>query len=171
MSIRRIVWATTFLAVMDALKIERPVLLGHSLAGEELSYIGSRYPRKVAALVYLDAGYTYAFWDPSKPFTARPVAPGGSTILKAIWSGMQEFTKISAPTLAIVPYPHAPLPPSLTGAHDKAMMDTQIAVIKRDDPAAQIGRIPNASHYVFVSNEAAVLTDVHAFIDALPTGR
>lgn len=51
------------------------------------------------------------------------------------------------------------------------MMDTQIAVIKRDDPAAQIARIPNASHYVFVSNEAAVLTDVHAFIDALPTAR
>ena len=51
------------LAVMDALKIERPVLVGHSLAGEELSSIGSRHPDKVAGLVYLDAGYGYAFYD------------------------------------------------------------------------------------------------------------
>jgi non-heme chloroperoxidase len=31
------------LAVMQAVRIERPVLVGHSLAGEELSSIGSRY--------------------------------------------------------------------------------------------------------------------------------
>ena len=48
------------LAVMDALKIERPILFGHSIAGEELSSIGSRFPEKVAGLVYLDAGYAYA---------------------------------------------------------------------------------------------------------------
>lgn len=50
-------------AVMNALRIDRPVLIGHSLAGEELSYVGSRYPEKVAGLVYLDAGYDYAFYD------------------------------------------------------------------------------------------------------------
>jgi non-heme chloroperoxidase len=51
------------LAVMNALKLERPILVGHSLAGEELSSIGSRYPEKVAALIYLDAGYGYAYYD------------------------------------------------------------------------------------------------------------
>jgi non-heme chloroperoxidase len=51
------------LAVMDSLKISRPVLVGHSIAGEELSSIGSRHPEKVAGLVYLDAGYQYAFYD------------------------------------------------------------------------------------------------------------
>ncbi len=50
-------------AVMKVLRIDRPVLIGHSLAGEELSYVGSRYPEKVAGLVYLDAGYVYAFYD------------------------------------------------------------------------------------------------------------
>ncbi len=50
-------------AAMNALRIDRPVLIGHSLAGEELSYVGSRYPAKVAGLVYLDAGYDYAFYD------------------------------------------------------------------------------------------------------------
>jgi pimeloyl-ACP methyl ester carboxylesterase len=51
------------LAIMDVLKLDRPVLIGHSLAGEELSSIGSRYPDKVAGLVYLDAGYPWAYYD------------------------------------------------------------------------------------------------------------
>ena len=51
------------LAVLDVLKINRPVLVGHSIAGEELSSIGSRHPEKVAGLIYLDAGYSYAFYD------------------------------------------------------------------------------------------------------------
>jgi pimeloyl-ACP methyl ester carboxylesterase len=49
--------------VLDALGLERPVLVGHSIAGEELSSVGSRYPNRVAGLVYLDAGYGYAFYD------------------------------------------------------------------------------------------------------------
>jgi len=53
------------LAVIDALKLNRPVLAGHSIAGEELSSIGSRHPEKVAGLIYLDAGYQYAFYNPA----------------------------------------------------------------------------------------------------------
>jgi non-heme chloroperoxidase len=55
------------LTVMRALGIERPVLIGHSLAGEELSSIGSRFPAKVSGLIYLDAAYSGAFYDPSHP--------------------------------------------------------------------------------------------------------
>lgn len=55
------------LAVMRALGIERPVLVGHSLAGEELSSIGSRFPTKVSGLIYLDAAYGGAFYDPAHP--------------------------------------------------------------------------------------------------------
>ena len=52
------------LAVLDALHLERPVLVGHSIAGEELSSIGSRYPQRVAGLVYLEAAYQYAYCQP-----------------------------------------------------------------------------------------------------------
>lgn len=55
--------ADDILAVMDQLKIEKPVLIGHSIAGEELSFIGTRHPERVSALIYLDAAYTYAFYD------------------------------------------------------------------------------------------------------------
>lgn len=53
------------LAVMDSLGIFEPVLIGHSIAGQELSSIGSRYPERVAGLVYLDAGFHFAFYDSS----------------------------------------------------------------------------------------------------------
>ena len=52
------------LAVIDALKLDRPVLVGHSIAGEELSSIGSRHPEKISGLIYLDAGMGYAYYDP-----------------------------------------------------------------------------------------------------------
>ena len=51
------------IAVLDKLQIQKPVLIGHSIAGEELSSIGSRFPTRVAGLVYLDAGYPYALYD------------------------------------------------------------------------------------------------------------
>ncbi len=53
------------LAVADSLKLVKPVLAGHSLGGEELSSVGTRHPEKVAGLVYLDAAYSYAYYDPS----------------------------------------------------------------------------------------------------------
>jgi pimeloyl-ACP methyl ester carboxylesterase len=54
------------LAVCDFLKLRRPVLVGHSIAGEELSSIGSRHPDKVAGLIYLDAVSGYSFYDPAR---------------------------------------------------------------------------------------------------------
>jgi pimeloyl-ACP methyl ester carboxylesterase len=51
------------LAVMDSLALNKPVLVGHSIAGEELSSIGSWHPEKIAGLVYLEAAYWYAYYD------------------------------------------------------------------------------------------------------------
>ena len=51
------------LAVIDALHLTQPVVAGHSIAGEELSYIGNVHPEKIAGLIYLDAGYPYAMYD------------------------------------------------------------------------------------------------------------
>ena len=51
------------LVVIDALHLMKPVLAGHSLAGEELSYIGSTHPERVAGLIYIEAGYPYALYD------------------------------------------------------------------------------------------------------------
>lgn len=53
--------ADDVLAVIDFLKMDKPVLVGHSLAGEELSSIANRRPERVAGLVYLEAAYAYTF--------------------------------------------------------------------------------------------------------------
>jgi non-heme chloroperoxidase len=50
------------LAVIEALKLDKPVLAGHSIAGEELSSIGSRHSEKISGLIYLEAGYGYAYY-------------------------------------------------------------------------------------------------------------
>jgi non-heme chloroperoxidase len=62
--------AEDILDVMSQLKIAKPVLIGHSIAGEELSFIGTRHPERVAALIYLDAAYTYAFYDAAGDYAA-----------------------------------------------------------------------------------------------------
>ncbi|WP_158821712.1 alpha/beta fold hydrolase [Granulicella sp. S156] len=53
------------LAVLAALDLNRPVLVGHSIAGQELSSVGSRHSDKVAGLVYLDAAWSFAYYDSS----------------------------------------------------------------------------------------------------------
>jgi non-heme chloroperoxidase len=42
---------------LDAMKIQRVVLVGHSLAGGELTMFAAKYPQRVEKLVYLDAAY------------------------------------------------------------------------------------------------------------------
>jgi pimeloyl-ACP methyl ester carboxylesterase len=49
------------LAVLDALKLDKPILVGHSIAGAELSWMANAHPNRIAGLVYLEAGYSYAF--------------------------------------------------------------------------------------------------------------
>jgi non-heme chloroperoxidase len=53
------------LTVLDALKIPKPVLVGHSIAGEELSSIASRHSERIAGAVYLDSAYSFAYYDPA----------------------------------------------------------------------------------------------------------
>lgn len=45
------------LQVLDTLGIEKPILVGHSVAGEELSYLGAHHANRVSGLIYLDAAF------------------------------------------------------------------------------------------------------------------
>jgi non-heme chloroperoxidase len=48
---------------LDKPGLPKPVLVGHSIAGEELSSIGSRHPDKVSGLIYLECSGTHSFYD------------------------------------------------------------------------------------------------------------
>ena len=216
------------LAVLDALKLNRPVLAGHSLGGEELSSVGSRRPERVAGLIYLDAGYAYAYYDRSrgdlgidltdlrkkleqlqpgkgpqdprhlieellatilpgferdlkemqKSLTEAPPAlptPALPPISQAIMSGMQKYTDIRVPVLAIYAVPHATGQPYkddaarvAAEARDEANTGAQAKAFESGVPSARVVRFPHANHYVFFSNEADVLREMNAFLGSLP---
>jgi len=59
------------LAIIDTLGVERPVLVGHSIGGAEMSAVATLHPDRVAGLVYLDAGYPYAFDNGTGPATSQ----------------------------------------------------------------------------------------------------
>jgi non-heme chloroperoxidase len=102
------------LAVIDSLKLNKPILVGHSIAGEEMSSIGSRHPEKVAGLIYLDAGYTYAFYDQSRGDfgidlntlkkqletlnTGRPIPEIKETVKQLLQTSLPQFEKDLQPT-------------------------------------------------------------------------
>jgi non-heme chloroperoxidase len=220
------------LAVIDSLRLNKPVLAGHSIAGEELSSIGSRHPEKVAGLIYLDAGYSYAYYDrargdyridlielqkkleqlqpgkgPANPLpliqelleTALPgfekdlrdeqkdlqsmpaamLAAASAPLpmaAQAIMAGMQKYTSVPVPILAIFAVPHdlGPLGGSdaaakaASEARDLASTGAQAKAFETGLPSAHVIRLAHANHYVFLSNEADVLREMNAFIGGLP---
>jgi non-heme chloroperoxidase len=66
--------------VIETVGITRPVVVGHSFAGEEMHVLGSRYSAKIGGLVYVDAAFDQAFAADIEAFNkvARtvPSAPG-----------------------------------------------------------------------------------------------
>lgn len=217
------------LAVCDFLKLNKPVLIGHSIAGEELSSIGSRHPERVAGLIYLDAGYAYAYYDRSRgdylidsidlQKRLEQLRPGNGPVdqkqlvrellqtdlprfekdlqrrqqdldvmpaallaaqssapmppaARAIIAGEQKYTDIRVPVLAIFAVPHnlgpmAPKDPAARAsyeAHDEIATEAQAKAFEAGVPGARVVRIPHASHYVFLSNEADVLREINAFV-------
>ncbi len=216
------------LAVLDALKLNRPVLAAHSLGGEELSSIGSRHPERVAGLIYLEAGYSYSYYDRSRgdlgidlaelekkleqlqpgkgPRDPRrlieellatvlpgferdlkemqknlPDAPSAQPpaqippITQAIMKGMQKYTDIRVPVLAIYAVPHTTGQPfkddaarAAADARDEATTGAQAKAFESGVPSARVVRLSHANHFVFLSNEADVLREMSAFLNNLP---
>ncbi len=60
-------------AFMDAQKITRATLIGHSLAGDEMTLFANLYPKRVVKMIYLDAAY-----DRTKLFSCADELPEGS---------------------------------------------------------------------------------------------
>lgn len=166
------------LAVLKSLNLDRPVLVGHSIAGSELSSIGSRHPEKVGGLVYLDAALSYAFYNAATALDPDLViGKDASTIERLVFAGLQKYTDIRAPILAVYAYPH-----DFSSITDEAVRksaqesDPRIAgeqskAFEAAFPSAHVVRLPNANHYVFLSNEADVLREMNTFLNSLRSAK
>jgi non-heme chloroperoxidase len=153
------------LAVMDALKLTRPILVGHSLGGEELSSIGSRHPERVSGLIYLDAGYVYAYAAPGAEPMPPPPPGTAPPVVEAIHAGMQKYDTIPVPILAIYAAPHREAA-SWGDPEDKITL-AQASAFEKGLPSARVVRLPNAGHVLYRTNEADVLREMYAFISGL----
>lgn len=49
--------AKDILAVVDALHLDKVIVIGHSIAGDEISKFASSYPNRVEKIVYLNAAH------------------------------------------------------------------------------------------------------------------
>src|SRR5215467_16230895 len=87
------------LAVIRALKLNKPVLVGHSIAGVELSSVATLHPNSIAGVVYLEAAYPYAFENGKGPTMkdflhiqgAGPKPPSPSESDLATFSALQKW--------------------------------------------------------------------------------
>lgn len=61
------------LAVLDALRLERPVLVAHSFGGAELNAIAVQRPAAARAFVYLDGGFDFAELYADSAWTHTPI--------------------------------------------------------------------------------------------------
>lgn len=61
--------AEDVLRVLDALKLEKPVLMGYSFGGQDLSVLGAEHSDRIGALIYLDSAEDERVW----PFPNGPI--------------------------------------------------------------------------------------------------
>jgi non-heme chloroperoxidase len=177
-------------AVLDALHLDHPVLIGHSIGGAELSAVANQHPHRVAGVVYLDAAYAYAFDDGHVPTmeqlmsidTPQPPAPQAADLASfhAFLKSYPKFTAIPGPALAIFAMPHTPGPWASTSTDPKVLQaaksyaaaltpltQAQISAFQKAIPTARVVVLPNAHHYVYLSNRADVLRELNAFLETL----
>jgi pimeloyl-ACP methyl ester carboxylesterase len=183
------------LSVLEQLRLEKPVLIGHSIAGQELSYLAAEHQDRIGGLVYLDAAYRYAYDvpgefekdfpglpspPPSPPAVARPPftlpeaerrQPRGEAVARdAIPAGGRQFTRIALPALAIFASPHdigAATPDPAFDRFDEALTERQARAFEKGVPGARVVRWPRASHYFFLTRPDDLIAEVTAFISGL----
>ena len=186
--------AQDVLAVIDSLRLDTPVLIGHSIAGQEMSYLAEHHKERIAALIYLEAAYRYAFDVPGefeRAFPELPRAPanppaivrqpytlpdderrqprGSAAAHQAVRAGGRQFTRIGLPTLAVFASPHdiGAAPDPDFDRFDHALTEQQARAFERGVPGARVLRWARANHYLFLTREADVVWEVAHFMATL----
>lgn len=80
-------------AVLDSLKLDKVILVGHSIAGDELTAFAGAHPDRVAALIYFDAAYDHSdIGGIDASFPVQPMTPADSSSPIAVQAyGLKTF--------------------------------------------------------------------------------
>lgn len=188
--------ADDVLRVLDALSLDRPVLIGHSVAGEELSSIGARFSSRVGGLVYLDAAWDRTYVQPpdkqrSADFDAVGIGnapmpdPSRFDPQAELSAGVEkpDYGSIRAPALALYAAPRTwkeqmPGAPEFSDPAKRAAAERVVGhytrtrlhmkdMFRSGVRNSVVVDIPGASHYIFRSNQEDVLREILRFIRSL----
>jgi pimeloyl-ACP methyl ester carboxylesterase len=89
--------------VIDDMAVAKPVVIGHSFAGEELHVLGARYSDKIAGLVYIDAAFDRGDDSENEAYDAvaktLPAAPRPGPSDLASFSALRSFLEKTQRTL------------------------------------------------------------------------
>jgi pimeloyl-ACP methyl ester carboxylesterase len=167
---------------LDALKITRANIVGHSIAGDEMTLLAGRHPEHVGKLVYMDAAYDRArsyelvrkakLPDPS--FSSESIA----AIERQSRAFHPDYSKVRAPALGFfVVYDSAPVTADMDAAtrgriesfyrdFGKAFTDEQIRLFRTTLRNAQVVELHGADHYIFQDprHRAKVVEETRAFL-------
>jgi len=156
--------AQDVLQVMDVMGFERVVLVGHSIAGEELTWLGGHHPERFGGLVYLDAAYDRSA-DPADPAAIRlreiarllppepPIPPEALANYDAMTKTLLERGHVRLPEGELIAFLRVNSPflagiPSIDGRTQQAIS----AAIQKPDYAAV--KIPALAIYAFADPNA-----------------
>jgi pimeloyl-ACP methyl ester carboxylesterase len=84
-------------AVLKAFNISKAVFVGHSVAGNELSALGSSHPVLVDKLVYLDALDLYALFTKVPELPPQPITAADTRSLKTFSAAVARYGGVRTP--------------------------------------------------------------------------
>ena len=156
--------AQDVLKVMDAMGLEKVMLVGHSIAGDELTWLGGHHPERFAGLIYLDAAYDRS-GDPKAPAAKRlrelgrllppepPVPPQALLSFEAMTKMLVERGHVPLPEGELIAF-HRMTDPHLAGSPsiDARTQQAISAAIQPPDYAAL--KIPALAIYAFEDPKA-----------------
>jgi len=163
---------------LDALKIRRAVLVGHSASGGELTMFGGLHPDRTTKLVYLDAvfdkdGQVELFRRHTPPQVKLPK----TLDLMTAGEAHTDYKKIKPPVLAfhVVGFSSnglkhletlepRPEPRQELQATILKIKAKEIERFRKELPSARVVYFTNADHACFIDREDDVLREMRTFL-------
>ena len=159
-------------AFLDAMRVDSVDLIGHSIAGSEMTRFAERYPQRVRHLVYLDAAYDTAdgFEAAKKaklPMSSRAESPIDKINIEARRTHL-DYRKVQAPALAFYAlYATADDPAGIVPAKRPHNAQTfpivelgykreQVKIFKRDMKRGRVVEFFDTDHFFFVDPRKTV---------------
>jgi pimeloyl-ACP methyl ester carboxylesterase len=169
-------------AFLDVMRVNAVDLVGHSIAGGEMTRFAERYPKRVRHLVYLDAAYDMATgYEAAKkaklPMSTEAKSPIDKINIEARRTHL-DYSKIQAPALAFYALYDSPDEPAgivpSKRPHNAQTFPIveleykrgQVALFRREMKLGRVVEFHDSDHFFFVDprKTASVVGTIRGFL-------